>query len=64
MDAFLEAILENNWMAKRDARTPWKTFYEAPQPSGQSFEHAVHPAKAGGGGFNRFAHSAGAGLAE
>ena len=31
MDAFLESILENSRMAKRDARSPWKTFYEAPR---------------------------------
>jgi len=35
MDAFWEAILENKQLAKRDARTPWKTFYEAPRASGK-----------------------------
>ena len=58
MDAFLEAILEKSALAKRDARTPWKTFYEAPPASGKVLSTPCTLASKGAADLTAAAHSA------
>ena len=61
MDAFWEAILENKWAARRDARSGRKLEFGRIEAGTFGKIQSTRPTclKAGGGGFNRFAHSAG-----